>query len=414
MTRTAPRTLLLLAGVLPLLLAGCTRGTAAASAQASQPAQEAETGGQDCADAEIRPASPAVGAEVPESYFGPGPTEPGLVGPQQLIRSGPVDLCAGTVTLPLYEGEGPDGEPVWYVVTDTSREETAEILGINFSDKLNYVVGSAIRTATQTIDGRLVFDQGSVDFAPEVSAAPGTDDPEKAFPLAEGFQPGSVGDDAYTPIVRVTNDADVVFNAPILAQGFTADELNYCDGDPDHSRVHDKVVRFCPEDETVTLTMTPGFSFARPVQYLSLDANDAQAAVLEGATLAPGLAPRDLVGRDDSFLSSVERLFVARNGPLGGDNPFRQGLNTAILGEGNGPINVFGGIPTIANDYSPLWDLNLFEWTPEAIDQGYRTRLIEEFQILRLVRDGVLTGPDGGAFGSTGIIVNCPVVFRYL
>jgi hypothetical protein len=41
-----------------------------------------------------------------EHNFAPAPStdEPGLIGPLQLLRSGPVDLDEGTITLPLYEG----------------------------------------------------------------------------------------------------------------------------------------------------------------------------------------------------------------------------------------------------------------------------------------------------------------------
>ena len=94
-------------------------------------------------------------------------------------------------------------------------------------------------------------------------------------------------------------------------------------------------------------------------------------------------------------------------------NPQRQGFNSALAGEGS-PLNVLGGIPTVATDYSPLWDLNLGEWTQTAIDRGYRSRLIEEFQILGFVQRGFVTGPGGARYGSTGIIVNCPIVFRFL
>ena len=91
----------------------------------------------------------------------------------------------------------------------------------------------------------------------------------------------------------------------------------------------------------------------------------------------------------------------------------RQGFNSAIRGEG-GPLNVLGGIPTIATDYSPLWDLNLGEWTQEAIDRGYRSRMTEEFQILGFVERGFMTGPGGTPYGSSGIIINCPIVSRLL
>ncbi len=83
------------------------------------------------------------------------------------------------------------------------------------------------------------------------------------------------------------------------------------------------------------------------------------------------------------------------------------------MGEGS-PLNVLGGIPTIATDYSPLWDLNLGFWTQEAIDKGYTGRSTEEFEILGLAERGWITGPDGAPYGSTGIVVNCPIVWRFL
>ena len=89
-------------------------------------------------------------------------------------------------------------------------------------------------------------------------------------------------------------------------------------------------------------------------------------------------------------------------------------MNSALKGDGGGPLNVLGGIPTIATDYSPLWDLNVGEWTQHAISSHYRSRVREEFQMLGYVRSGWVTGPGGKAFGSSGLIVNCPIVFRFL
>ena len=77
-------------------------------------------------------------------------------------------------------------------------------------------------------------------------------------------------------------------------------------------------------------------------------------------------------------------------------------------------LNILGGIPTVATDYSPLWDLNVGEWTADAIAQGYRSRLTGEFDVLGFVQRGWITGPGGAQFGSTGFIVNCPIVFRFL
>ncbi|MGI8476148.1 MAG: hypothetical protein ACR2OO_07260 [Thermomicrobiales bacterium] len=75
---------------------------------------------------------------------------------------------------------------------------------------------------------------------------------------------------------------------------------------------------------------------------------------------------------------------------------------------------MLGGIPSVATDYSPIWDANLGVWTKEAIDKGYRARVTEEFQILGLAQQGWLTGPDGAPYGSVGIVINCPIVWRFL
>ena len=54
----------------------------------------------------INPVSPATGADVPASYFGPPPSavQRELVGEYQILKSGKVDLAMETITLPLYEG----------------------------------------------------------------------------------------------------------------------------------------------------------------------------------------------------------------------------------------------------------------------------------------------------------------------
>ncbi|MDX1993024.1 MAG: hypothetical protein SF029_11570 [bacterium] len=359
------------------------------------------------------PAPPSIGADVPLTYFGPAPStvQRELIGPYQLVTAGTIDQDAGTITLPLYQGQMTTGETVWYVLIDTNDEANAAALGLNFSAKLGFAdVGRAVRPARLEQDFSVTFERGTVDFSPAHSITAG--EAPNYFPPA-AFQPGAVGDEFYSPLMKLTNAGGYVYNAPIVAYNVSADQLNaFCAGNPDKTLVHDKTVRICPQEGTVTLELTLGFSFARPVWYLSMDASVDLAAAMEVVTLAPGLADIP-VGGDDSFVSAVERIFPVVNGPTGVDNPQRQGFNSALAGEG-GPLNTLGGIPTIATDYSPLWDLNPVVWTQEAIDLGYRSRVTEEFFILGLVQDGWLTGLDGGEFGSVGIIVNCPVVFRFL
>ncbi len=391
-------------------------GASAPALASSSPAFEfgsipaAETEGAGCS---IDPASPAIGASVPESYFGvPSPTiNPSLVGAVQLLTSGELDTRSREITVPLYRGRmRGTGETVWYVATDTTDAANAEALGINFSAKLAFAAtGRGVRRATLEADGTLVFESGTVDFSPERRVQAGAE--PNPFPptIAE---PGSIGDQDYTPLVLIENAGGHVYNLPIVAFGSSARQLRLPSGAVDYSRVHDSVKRIRPFAETVTLDLVPGFSFGRPVLYLSLDTNLPLAAALEAATYAPGL--EDItVGADDSLFSAVERIFGFTNGARGCENPHRQGFEAAVT-DGSAPFNVLGGIPTIAPDYSPLWDLNLGEWTQEAIDAGYRARLIDEFQILGFVENGFVTGPGGAEYGSTGIIINCPIVHRFL
>ena len=366
----------------------------------------------------IDPASPAIGADVPETYFGPAPSSvlKELVGPLQLLTAGVLDIRAATITLPLYKGKvRSTNQTVWYVLTDTTDRDNAAALGLNFSAKLVYsaVSPNAARTATLQKDTSLVFDAGTVDFAPEHIVTPGPLGGQPFPPVVA--KAGSVGDAQYSPLVRITNAGGHIYNAPIIAMGDDTQMFMGADGKPNFKRVHDKVVSMNISTKNdasfVTLALTTGFSFAKPVLYLSLEASAELPAALEGATFAPGLQDIEL-RHDDSAFSAVERLFLTINGPTGCDNPQRQGLNSALT-DGRGPLNVLGGIPTVATDYSPLWDVNVGEWTQEAIQKNWRSRVIEEFQILALVEAKAITGPGGAPYGSAGFIVNCPIVFRF-
>ena len=138
----------------------------------------------------------------------------------------------------------------------------------------------------------------------------------------------------------------------MVAFDVDSSQISFCDGNPDYSLVHDKVVRICPEQGTVTLNLTAGFSFARPVLYLSMDASAPLPAAMEDVTLAPKLG-NITTGRDDSASSAVERIFAFANGPTRAENPQRQGFDSALT-DGRSPLNILGGIPAIGTDYSPI------------------------------------------------------------
>src|ERR1700723_143395 len=357
------------------------------------------------------PAPASIGTSVPLSYFGPPPsdTNRSLVGPVQLLDTGQVDTAHGTITIPLYlghlKGSGKNG---WYILTDVDDSNVAAELGLNFSTKLTFASHSAL-TGNLDANGNIVFDAGTVNFKPERKIIPG--------PVGHEFPPrfatpGSVGDANYGPLVKIVNAANVIYNAPMVAFNVNADEINFPNGNVDYSKVHDQVVAIDPVNMTVTLNLINGFSFGRPVWYLSMDTSNTLGAAIEHNTSAP-LMDNLLLGHDDSFASPVERIFISTNGPESGscNNPLRQGLS-ADLADGHRPNNVLGGIPTIALDYSPAWDAQLFEWTKDAIDNGFRGQVREEFQILTFVQDGLITGPGGIPFGSSGFAINCPIVQR--
>jgi hypothetical protein len=357
------------------------------------------------------PAPPSVGATVPLSYFGPSPstTNPSLVGPVQLLNTGKLDTANGTITIPLYKGtlKG-TRKNVWYILTDVDDPGVAAELGLNFSAKLTFA-SNAARTGNLDANGNIVFDKGTVNFAPKRNIVPGPTGAE--FP-PKSAAPGSVGDANYSPFVRIVNAANVIYNAPMVAFDVDASQINFPNGNVDYSKVHDQVVAIDPANMTVTLNLINGFSFGRPVWYLSMDTSIPLGAAIEHNTYAPLMASL-LLGHDDSFSSPIERIFIATNGPEAEscDNPLRQGLS-ADLADGFRPNNVVGGIPTIALDYSPAWDAQLFEWTPDAISRGFRGQVREEFQILTFVQDGLITGPGGAPFGSSGFSINCSIVQR--
>jgi hypothetical protein len=398
-------------------LAKLTASTQAASASAGSssdfnseqgPGPGAIGPGPGC---DLFPAPASVGASVPLTYFGPSPStvNPSLVGPVQLLNTGTVDAAHGTITIPLYKGRlKGTNKTIWYILTDVSDQGVAQELGLNFSAKLAFDANAA-RTGTFDANGNIVFDKGTVDFSPQRKIVPGPSGQE--FP-PKSFAPGAVGDKNYSPYVMITNAGGVIYDAPMIAFNVDASQINFPDGNVDYSKVHDQVVAIDPVNMTVTLNLINGFSFGRPVWYLSTDASIPLAAAIEHNTYAP-LMGSLVLGKDDSFGSGIERIFIATNGPESGqcNNPLRQGLS-ADLADGFRPNNVLGGIPTIALDYSPAWDAQLYQWTDSAISNGYRGQLREEFQVLTFVQDGLITGPGGATFGSSGFAINCPIVQR--
>jgi len=252
---------------------------------------------------------------------------------------------------------------------------------------------------------------GAFDFSPEHSITPG-ESPNYFPPSAH--QPGAVGDENYSPFVQLDNAKNAVFNMPMVAFSVSEERLNeMCDGEVDKSVVHDKVVSICPRDGTVTLQMTLGYTFGKPIFYLSTDANDPLIATLEQAIYAPATDDLPFALEDAAPGESAERIYAVANGPTGADHPFRQGVNSALSDEGtHGPLNVLGGVPTINLDYSPMWRLFPVKWTDEAIEKGYRTRMTDAIHIEDAGAKGIIESLEGGPPKPLGFLINCPVVYR--
>ena len=354
-----------------------------------------------------------------------------------------VDLSHDTVRLPLYKGTA-NGKTVWFVLTKASDLGLAHNSGLNYAPKLaNIAIGcpdciQVVNIASPTPDENkfgpaVVHFQGAPDFSPTRKLVPGPN----GFPPAS-FQPGAVAGPGYSPFIRIAG-SDVVYNAPIVATG---------DGPFDvttHTNTGDRVlgIHIAPPsppgqflESWVDLLLVKGFDAGQPILYLSTDAGDPLASVLERSTFVPALAKAAYNGGDDFLGSSRERLFGFLNGQTGANNEQAQGFvhlvqdghasedasaaNTALidaLRKGGDLLNVFGDFPTLKDPrhsqaYSPLWDAQLGQWTQKAIDEGFNKRQIDENIVFNLAatRPDLITGPGGAPYGSVGIDINCAVI----
>ena len=363
---------------------------------------------------EIRPAPRSIYPDQKVVTAEPAPSDvnDAFLGPVLLMKSARVDLEAGTVTLPLRRGRLASGETVWSILTDTTDENLSKLHGVPYSPKLAYgLTGKAVRQAHIEKDGTIVFASGRVDFSPRWNIVPGS--APNFFP-PKTAQPGSIGDADYSPLVRFDNGKNAVFNMPMVAFNVSEQKLDtMCNGNVDHALVHDKVVSICPRDGTVTIKMTLGYTFGKPIFYISTEANDKTVATLETATYTPALSDLPFALEDASPGEAAERLYTFVNGPTGIGNPFRQGIDSALSDAGShGPLNVLGGIPTINLDYSPMWRVFPVKWTDEAIRKGYRTRMTDAIAIEDAGERGIIESIAGGPPRPVGFVVNCPVVYR--
>jgi hypothetical protein len=317
------------------------------------------------------------------------------------------------VVLPLFRGEGPDGGDVYYIITESSDFRDAVRRGVNWAPKLLNALGTpAVQEVTVVNQGGnptkfnrgnpVVQFAGTVDFAPVHNVVP---DPVNGFPPTEA-EPGSVADENYTPLFTTGNG--IVYNAPHLANA---------------TGVHDDVLAMDTRGRmTVTLGLVDGFYEDARVLYINTEASVELVAALETATFTPNLAFAPAAGDRDPATSAREPIIPIVNGPRGADNPERQGLQSALLGQGD-PLNIIReeqecGDPADCSAlfYSPLWDLHPVVWTIPLEDRVRLTHhndVISRFQAGDLVNFAVTgtVNEDLGGLRALGVIVNCPNLF---
>ena len=313
-------------------------------------------------------------------------------GSSKLFIRSAVEHPDGTATFPLHRGTS-QGRTVYYVLLDSSDGNRASALGLNRSQKL---ANAANTSAVQHVSLRsgVVDFPAAVDFSPNrIVEAP------NGFPPTR-FEPGAVGEAGYSPLVQLPDGT--VDNAPQIARDQNGDgriDLG--------TETADKVVAIDVVHLTVTYRETDGFQGGKALRYVSTDATDPLAATLEDATLAPKLTAAPSAG-DDSTKSARAELIAFVNGQTGPANPQRQGLNSAVAGDGD-PFNVLAWNPSQGR-YSPLWDVHLAQWSAADVAAGTNTRQTDVGTVTGLVDHGRITGPGGSAFGAAGFIVDCPIV----
>ena len=313
---------------------------------------------------------------------------------------------AAHATLPLFEGVGPDGEAVHYIITDASDPEVAAAMGVLYAPKMRHLDGHPGAQAV-TLDeaGRMVF-LGAVDFGPDLQVVPGTGD--APFP-PDSYQAGAVADAEWSSMVYLPSG--LVLNAQIVAND---------------TGMHDRLVEIDPDARTVAMSLLDGYEGGDKYYYhLVTDASEEIAAVLEQGVWAPRMALIDTFGLSDPEDESALLGFSpVLNGPRDLATGEEQGFEVSLLNGGIDPINVFPLDPdnadtSLTNNYSPLWDAHVSQWAAD-VPMEDRVPITSIAQLRDLVEAGkvedAFVNPDGAGndyvagLRPTRIIINCPVV----
>lgn len=310
-----------------------------------------------------------------------------------------------SVTLPIYRGLAPDGASVYYIITEASDFDTARALGVNYAPKMRHIT-AAEGGQVVTIEGGLMKFRGTIDFAPVRQIVGGSASP---FPPSVA-KPGAIADAEWSSAVVLPSG--VVLNAQVVANA---------------SGTHDRLKAMDMTKRTVTLSLLDGIQDGKPLFYhLVTDVSSEVPAVLENGVYAPRLAKLPSFGQSrPTDRSSLLGFSPTLNGPLEPGQGTEQGFSSSIANNGIDPVNVFPIEPdndnrSENNNYSPMWDAHVNQWTAAAV-QANKVRRINSFaDLTSLVRAGdvesaVINPPGpGNAFVAglrpTKAVINCPVI----
>ncbi len=311
-----------------------------------------------------------------------------------------------TVTLPLYRGQSPRKEDVYYIITDASDFEVASRMGINYSPKMAKAAGTPGAQAVKLSNGVMSF-KGDVDFSPAYQVTPG--DAPTYFP-PKSFTPGAVGDAEWSSMAVLPSG--VVLNVQMVQNA---------------SGAHDRLKAIDLKKRTVTLSLLDGFHAGKQYYYhLVTDVSADLPAVLEKGVFTPRLAQVPGYGKSmPSDSSALLGFSPVLNGGTDSSSGKDQGFSTSLHNGGIDPINVFPIPPrnedaSRNNNYSPLWDAHVNMWTPAAVKDGKVKRIRSLDELKGLIKAGLVTSaminppapgnPFIGGLRPTQAIINCPVI----
>jgi hypothetical protein len=338
-----------------------------------------------------------------------------------------VDLDKNIGRVPLFKGTY-NGSTVWYVRMDVSDSSLARTLGLNFAPRLAKADNGcpaciATVQSTDPVVGRAAVQfAGTVDFSPMRVLTPG---PTGFPPLMA--QPGSVAGPGYSDLIRVAG-SNVVYNAPIIATGDGPFDVS-----PAHTNTLDRVMAIDVQAMTVDLQFIRAFAHGKEIFYFTFGSSAAISAVLERGTFVPVMATIPFANDDENPEGARSTIFTFVNGKRGLGNPNAQGLMHVILDNAPGNLslqnpalletlrqlgdahNVLGSFPTLTDKrlrelYTPLWDLNIAEWSADVVARGENFAQTDANTIRQLGVRGFVTNPGGAKLGSANFLVNCPVL----